>query len=34
MSPTQRRLFGLLATVALVAAACSSGGGSPSPDRG
>jgi len=31
MSPTQRRLFGLLATVALVAAACSSGGGSPSP---
>ena len=32
MSPTQRRLFGLLATVALVAAACSSGGGTPSPD--
>ena len=31
MSPTQRRLVGLLATVALVAAACSSGGGSPSP---
>jgi rhamnose transport system substrate-binding protein len=31
MSPTQRRLFGLVATVALVAAACSSGGGSPSP---
>ena len=31
MSPTQRRLFGLLAIVALVAAACSSGGGSPSP---
>jgi rhamnose transport system substrate-binding protein len=31
MSPTQRRLFGLLAVVALVAAACSSGGGTPSP---
>ncbi len=31
MSPTQRRLFGLLAVVALVAAACSSGGSTPSP---
>ena len=30
MSPTQRRLFGLLAAVVLVAAACSSGGSSPS----
>jgi rhamnose transport system substrate-binding protein len=31
MSPTQRRLFGLLAIVALVAAACSSGGSTASP---
>ena len=30
MSPTQRRLFGLLAAVTLVAAACSSGGSTPS----
>ena len=31
MSPTQRRLFALVTAVGLLAAACSSGGGSPSP---
>ena len=31
MSPTQRRLFALVTAVGLLAAACTSGGGSPSP---